>query len=106
MVSANRKVTPPLVRAPGTDGLDEADELPLVSLHLEMAGGKWIAEVSEGPGALMKDRTEPHTRRVTVDDEELGEIQHLEHRPCRQGVLKGVEGGCRVVVPSKRVSPQ
>ena len=71
-----------------------------------MAGGKRFAEVSKGPDALMKDRTEPHSRRVAVDDEEFGEIRHLEHWPCRQGVLKCVEGGCRVVVPSKRVSPQ
>jgi hypothetical protein len=88
------------------DELHEADELPLISRQLEMAGGKRLAEVGEGPSTLMKDRTEPRTRRVAVNDEELGEIQHLEHRPCRQGVLKGVEGGCRVVVPSKRVSPQ
>ena len=34
MVSANRKMTPPQVRAPVTDDLHEADELPLVGCQL------------------------------------------------------------------------
>jgi hypothetical protein len=44
-----------------------------------MAGDKRLAEVSEGSGAFMKDRTKPRSRRVAVDDEEFGEIRHLEH---------------------------
>ena len=61
VVSPNRKVAPPQVRAPVTDGLHEADELPLVGHQLKVAGCKWLAEVGERSRALMKDSTEPCT---------------------------------------------
>jgi hypothetical protein len=61
MVSANRKMTPPQVRAPVTDNLHEADELPLVGCQLKMAGCKRLAKVGEGCRALMKDDIEPRT---------------------------------------------
>jgi hypothetical protein len=44
-----------------SDGLHEADELPLVGRQLKVAGCKWLAEVGERFRALMKDNTEPCT---------------------------------------------
>ena len=54
----------------------------------------------------MKNGAEPHTRRVTVDDEDLVEVWHLEDRTRGEGGLQRPEGRLGVVVPSERVSAQ
>ena len=74
------------------NGLDQPDELPLISGELEVAGGERPAEEGERPGALVKDGTEPRTRGVVVHGERPVEIRHLKDRTGSEGALERPEG--------------
>src|SRR4051812_17620021 len=87
-----------------THGLDEANELPLVSCQLKMAQSERSAEESEGPIALMKNGAEPGARGVTVHHERAVEVGHLEDGACCEGPLEGLERRRRLVVPSEGVA--
>jgi len=106
MISTDQKVTPPQIRSPMMNGLHQPDEFALISRKLEMADSERPAAVGEGSSALVKDGTKPRTRRVAIHDEEPVEVRHLQDWPRSEGGLECLKRRGRVVVPSKRVSPQ
>jgi hypothetical protein len=88
------------------NGLDQPDKLALIGSKLVVASSERPAEEGKGSGALVEDDTKPRAESVTVHHEHLVEIQHLQHRPRREGAFERLEGGLSVIIPSKRVSPQ
>ena len=89
-----------------TNGLYQADQLPLVGRQVDVTGREGTAEVGEGPDALVEDGAEPCARRVAVDHEGLSKVWHLKNRSCGQSALERLECRRRIVVPHKRVPPQ
>ena len=77
----------PEVRPLVTDGLDEADELPLVSGQLGLLWRHGAAEEGNGPWALVEDRSEPGSGGVAVDNELTAEVRELQHWCGCQGPL-------------------
>ena len=69
-----------------------------------MADSERPAAIGEGSSALVKDGTEPRTRRVAIHDEEPVEVRHLQDWPRSEGGLERLKRRGRVVVPSKRVT--
>ena len=74
-----------------TDGVDEADELPLISGEGAMAGCDGAAEECNRVAILNEHHAEPMRRGVALDDERLGKIRHGEDRARGDRGLERVE---------------
>ena len=94
VISLDDEGTPPKIRAPMADRLDEADELALVRSRFEVPSRKGPTKERDGVPILMKDSSEAGAGRVAVDDECGVEVREMEHWRRTQ---RGFEGHkCRV----------
>jgi len=59
MIGTNDETMTPKVGSPVPDRLNQADELALISSHLQVARREGLAEEGQGSGALMQDGTKP-----------------------------------------------
>ncbi|KAJ1270264.1 hypothetical protein BS78_06G040800 [Paspalum vaginatum] len=100
VVGLDDEASPPEVRAPVPDRLDEADELALVGGERAVARCHKPTEESDRVALLDQDRAEAERGRVALDDEQLGEVRHGEDGGGRDGGLERCE--CR----SRRVGPR
>ena len=71
MVSANKEVAAPQIRAPVAHSLHQTDELLLISRELEMARGERPAEECERASTLVENGAKPHAGCVAVHHESL-----------------------------------
>jgi hypothetical protein len=58
VIRADEEASSPEVRAPVTDSLYQANQLPLVRRELQMARGEGAAKESYGASALMQHRAQ------------------------------------------------
>lgn len=75
VVGAGGERTTPNIRPQMTNGLDQADELALISRELGVVGGNGVVEVRHDTIALVWHNTKPCTRSVTVNNEALVEVR-------------------------------
>lgn len=84
----------------------KADKLSFIGSELQMVRCEGSAEECKGYHILMQHGAKPHTGGVAVQDEELVEARHLEHRPRGQGVLECLERRVCLVGPGKGILAQ
>ena len=91
VIGMNSEWTPPQVRTPMSDNLDQTDELMLICRQRGMMGGDRPAEEGHHNIPLMEDNTEPCTQHIAVDAEALGEVRKLEQGRRHQRLFEGQE---------------
>lgn len=106
VVRPGHEVPPPEIRPPVAYRLHEPNQLAFIHGELEVPSSEGSAEEGEGSRALVEDDAKPRTRSITVHDKDSVKVWHLQHGPCRQGVLECPEGQISLVVPGERVSSQ
>jgi hypothetical protein len=103
VIGLDDEVAAPEVRPPVTNGVDEADELPLVCSERAVPGRNGPAKVGDRVALLDQDHLEAVGGRIALDDEALGEVRHGEDRGSSDGALEGLERCLCLGAPSEAI---
>lgn len=107
MVTSYQETTPPKIRPPVLDSLDESDQFAFVRRQGAMSWSDGPAEECDGM-VLEQHRTEAVSGRVALDDERPGEVRKREHWRGREGGFESCErrlcrlGPCERVLEERR----
>ena len=101
VVSPDGEAPAPEVRPPMPDGVNEADQFPLVSGERPVPRRGGAAEVGDGVFVLQQHRVEAMRQGVTLHHEGPGEVGQRQYQSRGDGGLEGLERRCGVSGPGE-----
>jgi hypothetical protein len=103
VIHLDEKAAPPQVGPLVAYCLDKAYDFTLICSQSAVARSHWPAEESHRVALLHEHGPEAERRRVTLHDEQRGEVGHGEDKGCRDGRFEGRECCCGGLIPAEDI---